>query len=443
MPEKSSAIWNKCLQIIASQINPQSFRTWFDGTEGIGSNENAILVTVKSQFVAEWLAANYAEAIANAAVSAAGEQVEVFLQYRRDTEIISVPICASNDPKTQNDAERSQFNSKYTFDTFVVGDFNRLSFMAAMAVAESPGKTKYNPLYIHGGVGLGKTHLLQAIGQFVKQNYPQKIVRYVSAERFTDRFINSLIAHTTSRFREYYRSAHVLLIDDVQSFSGKEGVQKEFFHIFNALHQSGQQIVITSDVPPSEIRGFEDRLISRFNWGLTVDMQPPEFESRVAILRKKAEADGLEMPENILSLIAQTVTSNIRELEGALIRLLAYSSIRGRDISEDLVLEVIGKPQFSPAKAIVTLEDILKGVSDYMGVSVEQLRGQKRTKRIALARQIAMYLARNLTGCSLQHIGQFFGGRDHSTVVHACKTIPEKQGEVQRLLDRITANLTR
>ena len=444
MKTDSSGIWQKCLQIIATQINPQSFKTWFEQSRQLPSDDNKLIVEVKSRFIAEWLASHYSAIILDA-VNSVDETIEsVCLAYPSNGDYSFVELKPSQTEAGAVD-RFSNLNPRYTFDTFVVGEFNRLAFMSAMAVAEAPGQTKYNPLYIQGGVGLGKTHLLQAIGHFIKQNYPDKTVLYVTSERFTDRFINSLINKTTSKFRELYRSADVLLVDDVQFFSGKEGIQNEFFHLFNALHQRGQQIVLTSDVPPSEIKGLEERLVSRFQWGLIVDLQPPEYESRVAILRKKAEADGIELPEEVLSIIAQYVTTNIRELEGTLIRLLAYASIHGVEITPRLAMEVIGTytraPQ--PVAKVVTLEEILKAVSEYFGVSADQIRSRRRTKQIALARQVAMYLARKLTGSSLAHIGKFFGGRDHATVVHACKTIAQREGEVARLVREIEKSLTK
>ncbi|MCD6596032.1 chromosomal replication initiator protein DnaA [bacterium] len=443
MSTYSTGIWQKCLQIIATQVNPQSFRTWFEQSFEIDSSDNTLTIEVKSQFIAEWLTTNYNSIIINAVQTVVENDMPVVLAYPKNHGYEHISLASSKEHARTVRDKQGHLNPRYTFDSFVVGEFNRLAFMSAMAVAESPGKTKYNPLYIQGGVGLGKTHLIQAIGHFIEQNYPEKIVRYVSTERFTDRFINSLINKTTSRFREYYRSADVLLIDDVQFFSGKEGIQNEFFHLFNALHQRGQQIVLTSDIPPSRIKGLEDRLLSRFQWGLIVDMQLPEFESRVAILRKKAEADGIELPDEILSLIAQSITSNIRELEGTLIRLLAYASIQGKDITPELTMDVIGqytRPMLQMGRKI-TLEDILNIVSEYIGVSTEQIRGKRRTKNVALARQIAMYLSRKFTGSSLKHIGQFFGGRDHSTVVHACKKIPKYKGEVERIVTQIENKL--
>ncbi len=445
MALQGGRLWQQCIQIIAAQVNPQSFRTWFEQTWEVRNDGNTLVVGVKNQFIADWLIENYAQLINDVISQVAGEGVCVKLAVPKNGQLQEIPLESCQHPQSSQPAGSSVLNPRYTFENFVVGDFNSLAHYAAMAVAENPGSTKYNPLYIHGGVGLGKTHLLHAIGHHIKQTNPSLKIILVTSERFIDLYINSLINKTTSRFNEVYRKTDVLLVDDVQFFSGKEGIQNAFFHIFNALHHKGQQIVLTSDLPPSQIKGLEERLRSRFEWGLMVDMQPPDFEGRMAILRQKAEADGIDIPEKVLSLIAQSVTSNIRELEGTLIRLLAHSSIKGCDIDEALALEVVGryrKPMFELSEKI-TLEDILQAVSRHIGVSPDLLRSKRRTQKIALARQIAMYLARKLTGSSLKHIGNFFGRRDHSTVVHACKVIPQKGGEVARLVKQIEQDLKR
>ncbi|MCD6417571.1 chromosomal replication initiator protein DnaA [bacterium] len=445
MALQGSGFWEQCLQIISARINAQSYRTWFEQTWELKYDDDAVVIAVKNQFVADWLSSNYTQLIVDIAYQVAGKEIGIKLAIPRNGgyEEILLDVHSSNDSAPSK--EVGTLNPRYTFENFVVGDFNSLAHYSAMAVADNPGGTKYNPLYIHGGVGLGKTHLLHAIGHQIKQTKPDLKVIAVTSERFIDLYITSIINKTTSRFNEVYRSADVLLVDDIQFFSGKEGIQNAFFHIFNALHHRGQQIVLTSDMPPAKIAGLEERLRSRFEWGLMVDMQQPNYEGRMAILRQKAESDGIEIPDEVLSLIAQSVTSNIRELEGTLIRLLATASIYGREIDEKLALDVIGqygRPILSLSEKI-TLEDILKIVSQHIGVSPELLRGKRRTKQVALARQIAMYLARKYTGSSLQHIGNFFGRRDHSTVVHACKIIPQKDGEVQRIVSQIESELDR
>ncbi len=445
MALQGSGFWEQCLQIISAQINAQSYRTWFEQTWEVKSDDDVIVIGVKNQYVADWLAENYSKFIIDVVSQIAGKKVAIKLAIPRNGGFEEFSLEETPDSEFTQSKDISALNPRYTFENFVVGDFNSLAHYSAMAVADKPGGTKYNPLYIHGGVGLGKTHLLHAIGHHIKQTQPQLKLIAVTSERFIDLYINSLINKTTSRFNEVYRSADVLLVDDIQFFSGKEGIQNAFFHIFNVLHHRGQQIVLTSDMPPGKIAGLEERLRSRFEWGLMVDMQPPNYEGRMAILRQKAEGDGIEISEEVLSLIAQSVTSNIRELEGTLIRLLANASIYGREIDESLALDVIGqyaKPMLEhPDK--ITLEDILQTVSHHIGVSIELLRSKRRTKKVVLARQIAMFLARKLTGSSLKHIGNFFGRRDHSTVVHACKSIPTKGGEVQRLVRQIESDLNK
>jgi len=438
------SVWIDCLRILSTKINPVSYRAWFEKTKQLSLKDSELIILTETQFIADWLAQNYASIITKTAETVTGKTLNISIAYHinehKQFEIISL----NNEPiEDKPFDENTTLNPRYNFESFVVGDFNCLAYTAAMAIAEAPGKTRYNPLYVYGGVGLGKTHLLQAIGNFIRVNKPEKVVRYISSERFTDRFVKSLMNKSTGKFKEYFRRSDILLVDDVQFFTGKETIQNEFFHIFNALHQRGQQIVLTSDVPPSQIKGLEKRLCSRFEWGLLVDLQTPEYESRVAILRQKAESDDFEIPDDVLSYIAQNVTSNIRELEGSLIRLLAYSSIQGREISLDLAIDIIQRnvPDFQSKIRDINLNDIMNIVSQHIGISPELIRSRKRTKQIAVARQIGMYLARKFTNFSLSHIGKFFGDRDHATVVHACKVIPTKSGEVARLIEKIESSL--
>ena len=288
-------LWKQCLQIIAAQINSQSFRTWFEQTWQIESEDDCVLIGVKNRFVADWLAQNYAKLILDTIENVAGNGNRVYLATPGDDGFEQILLKSGTDDSPSSQGEYGPLNPRYTFENFIVGDFNSLAHYASMAVAETPGRTKYNPLYIHGGVGLGKTHLLHAIGHHIKQTNPELNLILVTSERFINLYINSLINKTTSHFNEIYRSADVLLVDDVQFFSGKEGIQNAFFHIFNVLHHHGQQIVLTSDMPPSKIKGLEERLRSRFEWGLMIDLGPPDYEGRIAILRQKAETDGIEL----------------------------------------------------------------------------------------------------------------------------------------------------
>ncbi|RSK25435.1 chromosomal replication initiator protein DnaA, partial [Bacillus sp. HMF5848] len=316
-------------------------------------------------------------------------------------------------------------NSKYTFDTFVIGQGNRFAHAASLAVAEAPAKA-YNPLFIYGGVGLGKTHLMHAIGHYVLEHNPAAKVVYLSSEKFTNEFINSIRDNKTVDFRNKYRSVDVLLIDDIQFLAGKEQTQEEFFHTFNTLHEESKQIVISSDRPPKEIPTLEDRLRSRFEWGLITDITPPDLETRIAILRKKAKADGLDIPNEVMLYIANQIDSNIRELEGALIRVVAYSSLINKDINADLASDALKDIIPSSKPRVITIQDIQKVVSQHFNVKVEELKAKKRTRTIVEPRQVAMYLSRELTDASLPKIGEEFGGRDHTTVIHAHEKISKK-----------------
>ncbi len=326
------------------------------------------------------------------------------------------------------DAEPAQLlhlpalNPRYKFDHFVVGDSNEFSHAAAMAVAESPGETRFNPLYIYGGVGLGKTHLIQGIGHFIRETHPNLRVLYATSEKFTNDFISSLSTSTTGDFTKLYRSIDILLLDDIQFFTGKESTQVQFFHTFNTLHQNGKQIVLTSDRPPKDIQGLEERLLSRFQWGLVTDIQPPDFETRMAILKKKLETEEMTFPDDVLSYIASNVRSNIRELEGSLIRLLAFSSLRKQPVDLPLAQSIL-KDTLSAKEQPVTIEAILTQVSRSFKVPEELIKSKRKTQDVAQARQVAMYLARTLTQMSLKAIGTSLGNRDHSTVIHSVNLI--------------------
>jgi chromosomal replication initiator protein len=318
--------------------------------------------------------------------------------------------------------EQLTINDRFTFDTFVVGNSNQFAYAASKAVAESPGKTAFNPLVIYGGVGLGKTHLLQAIALHCMSSsrFARNSIIYVSSEKFTMDFIMSIQNNVINEYSKFYRSANILLVDDIQFFNGKDRTQEEFFHIFNTLHQQGKQIVLTMDNPPNTLKGLADRLINRFQWGLVTDIQPPDFETRIAILNKKAAADGVTLDPAITSYIATNITTNIRELEGSLIRLLAYSSLYGRDITLDMAMEVLGDTMRKHAP-LITIEYIQKLVAEHFGLPLNALMSNSRRKEVASARHIAIYLAKQLTDSSLKTIGLHFGGRDHSTVIHSLR----------------------
>lgn len=317
-----------------------------------------------------------------------------------------------------------KLNPRYLFESFVVGDSNQFAYAACEAVSEAPGENRYNPLFIYGGVGLGKTHLVQAIGNAVCQSNNKLRVMYVSSESFTNEFIRSLSTKSVHEFANRYRTADLLLLDDIQFFTGKESTQEQFFHTFNALHQEGKQIVLTADRPPKDILGLEERLLSRFSWGLVADIQPPSLETRVAILQKKAESDGVTVPNDVLTYIADSITSNVRELEGALVRLVAYASLRKKELTMSLAQDVLKDSIRSKSKP-VTIEQIQKEVASYFKISEEMLKSKKKTQEIVNARQVAMYLCRTLTSSSLKLIGINFGNRDHSTVIHACQQVQD------------------
>lgn len=339
--------------------------------------------------------------------------------------------------------DSSSLNSKYVFDTFVIGAGNRFAHAASLAVAEAPAKA-YNPLFIYGGVGLGKTHLMHAIGNYVLEHNPKARVLYISSEKFTNEFINAIRDNRSESFRNKYRNIDILLIDDIQFLAGKESTQEEFFHTFNALHDEQKQIVISSDRPPKEIPTLEDRLRSRFEWGLITDIQPPDLETRIAILKKKAKAENLDIPNEAIVYIANQIDTNIRELEGALIRVVAYSSLINQDITVHLAAEALKDIIPSNRPKVITIQDIMQTVGEFYGMRPEDFKARKRTKAVAFPRQIAMYLSRELTDFSLPKIGEAFGGRDHTTVIHAhekiasmLKSDPELNKIIRTLMEKI------
>ena len=364
-----------------------------------------------------------------------------------NTEPSSADEAEKSEPPVQNpfaipglkDTEvDNQLNDSYTFDRFIKGSCNRLARSAARSIAADPGETSFNPFLVYGGVGLGKTHLIQAIGNHVATHCPDKTVFYVSSERFTTEFVQSIQENRIGEFSTFYRQIDVLIVDDVQFFSGKEKTQEEFFHIFNALRQAGKQIVLSADRPPREIDGLEERLLSRFQWGLSADLKPPGLDTRTSILRRKAEDDGIDLDDEVIEFIAQSIESNIRELEGALIRLLAHATLHQLEITLDLAKEVL-HDLFQEQKATLTIDDIQRIVCEHLGVSEEQMRGQTRKRDIVRARQVAMYLAKKHTQHSLKDIGLHFGGRDHSTVIHANNTVKDRMGEDESFRDTVEA----
>ena len=430
MEVDNGKLWGECLSHLSKRLKKQSFCTWLKPTRGLPSPEGSIRVAVPNRFVADWLQEHYLGVIQESIREVTQKDFALAFHVSKDAADYHPQMSMSFDrPAKGNISARAApgemgLNRKYTFDAFVVGDSNQFAHAAALAVAEAPGRTKFNPLYMYGGVGLGKTHLAQAIGHYARDAYEGTKVLYVTSEKFTSDFINSLTSNTTQDFVNLYRNVDILLLDDIQFFAGKESTQVQFFHTFNVLYQNGKQIVLTSDRPPREIRGVEERLSSRFQQGLVTDIQPPDLETRIAILNKKAESDGITMPIEVATFIADNVTSNIRELEGSLIRLLAYASLNSKEITVDLA-KVVLKDTIRSGTREVTMHQIQKKVAASCNLPSEALCSKRKTQEIVLARQVAMYLARSLTNNSLKVIGLHFGGRDHSTVIHACTQVAE------------------
>jgi chromosomal replication initiator protein len=403
--------------------------------------EEVVRVEVPNRFFADWLEEHYMGLVRRAIEENAGRALEPIFQVAHKSPDEYEPVSTRREvppPLTTAAADECQLNPRYTFSTFVVGNSNRFAQAATMAVAEAPANA-YNPLFIYGGVGLGKTHLMQAIGQYVKEKRPDLSVYYVSSETFMNELITAIQRGSTLKFRDKYRSKDVLLIDDVQFLAGKESTQEEFFHTFNALYLAHKQIVMTSDRPPKQIATLEERLVSRFESGLVTDIQPPDLETRIAILHEKAELDGISIPNDVIHLIANSVTSNIRELEGSLVRLLAFSSLTGSEITVDLAKEVLSEFLGAP-RGPISVARIQQAVAENYGVPVEKMKARGRASQIAHARQVAMYLARELTHLSLAQVGEHFGGRDHTTVLHAQRKIAEEvahSGQTQRDVENL------
>lgn len=434
-------VWGQCLELLRESVTPQAFQTWFQPIVPLRADRKAITIQVPSQFFYEWLEEHYPQIIRNAIKRVVGEEaipIYSVLQGQDAPPPAAEIVENKAKPAGQYLGDETQLNSRYTFDSYVEGKGNQFAKAAAHAVGEAPGGTAFNPLVLYGGVGLGKTHLIQAIGNYAQSSGSAKRIRYVSSEKFTIEFINSIQNNRTSEFSQLYRNVDLLLVDDIQFFMSKERTQEEFFHTFNALHQKGKQIVLSSDRPPKELRGLEERLISRFQWGLVTEIRPPDLETRIAILQQKAEFDHLDLSMEIIEFVASNITSNIRELEGALIKLMAYASLRGVDITLDLVKMVL-KDMLVLKRKDISIEEIQHVVCTFFDIPDDLLRGKSRKKEIAFARQIAMYLCKEMTHYSLKSIGLHFGGRDHTTVIHAIRTIAElaEKGEDGRVKDMV------
>ncbi|ABS32387.1 chromosomal replication initiator protein DnaA [Clostridium botulinum] len=416
--------WEKAINIIKGELTEVSFNTWIKSINPISLENNSLKLAVPNDFTKGILESRYKDLIVNALKLLTSKKYNIDFIVTTEEKIEENQKNHNNEKSNivVNDEMSTMLNPKYTFDSFVIGNSNRFAHAASLAVAESPAKA-YNPLFIYGGVGLGKTHLMHAIGHYILHNNPKSQVVYVSSEKFTNELINSIKDDKNVEFRNKYRNIDILLVDDIQFIAGKERTQEEFFHTFNALYEANKQIIISSDRPPKEIPTLEDRLRSRFEWGLIADIQAPDFETRMAILKKKADVENLNIPNEVMVYIATKIKSNIRELEGALIRIVAFSSLTNKEISIDLASEALKDIISSKQTRQVTIDIIQEVVANYYNLKIEDLKSARRTRNIAFPRQIAMYLSRKLTDMSLPKIGEEFGGRDHTTVIHAYEKI--------------------
>lgn len=427
-------IWKACLLKIKENVSMMTYNTWFLPIKPIELIDSTLKVQIPSQFFWEWIDEHFNGLITRSITDVLGKEAKLTYVIAEDMSFIDGGETVSeNSPSqtTQIDKPKlkhpfeSNLNTRYTFDNFIKGEGNQLARAAAGAISDNPGGTSFNPLFLYGGVGLGKTHLIQAIGNQIVKNFPDKKVIYLSSDIFTVEFVESIQSNRVNEFSNFYRSMDVLIIDDIQFLIGKEKTQDLFFHIFNTLHQSRKQIILSSDKPPKDLKGLDERLISRFQWGLTADIQPPELETRIAILKRKAETYGMDVSNEILEYIATNITSNIRELEGCLIKLLASVSLSSKEITFDLAKKTVKEIATDRKTSTLTIETITRVVCEHLGVAENKIRDKTRKKEIVLARQIAMFLSKDLTLSSLKTIGLHFGGRDHSTVIHACNTIDE------------------
>lgn len=425
-------IWEKTLVVIKSELTEVSYNTWLKTLKVKGVQQDAFVLEVPNKFNKEILETRYFGLIENALKQVSGIPYHLTLVLPGSPDV-DEDVSVS---KLHDGFESPRLNPKYVFDEFVIGNSNRFAHAASLAVAESPAKA-YNPLFIYGGVGLGKTHLMHAIGHYILLQNPSAKVVYVSSEKFTNELINSIKDDKNEEFRNKYRTVDVLLVDDIQFIAGKERTQEEFFHTFNALHDANKQIILSSDRPPKEIPTLEDRLRSRFEWGLITDIQPPDFETRIAILRKKAETEHIDISNDVLSFIAKNIKSNIRELEGALTKILAYSSLTNRSINIDLANEALKDIVKSDRPKQINSDLIKDVVAAFYNMNVEEFDSKRRTRSISFPRQIAMYLCREMTDMSLPRIGEEFGGRDHTTVIHAYDKITNDLKENEDLKRRI------
>ena len=421
-------IWTKTTKQIRTLLNTETYNLWFSSVQPVSLNQSSITLEVPNEFSEVWLKDNYMDLLQDALAAASGRKLNIKFKVADGNGEATLPAKSSRSKKTAPKKVSEGdliFNPRNTFDTFVVGNNNSFAHAAAMAVAQQPGKA-YNPLFLYGGTGLGKTHLLHAVGQHVAANKKGAKVSYVSSEKFTNDYIAAIQDNQLVKFRKKYRQTEVLLIDDIQFLAGKERIQEEFFHTFNALHEAHKQIVLTCDRPASEIQNLEHRLVSRFEWGLVTDLQPPDVETRLAILRNKVKSMGVEIPEDVLAFLANRIRTNIRRLEGALIRVASYAHLTGKDLTNDVVENLLREILQEEGRHTITIEVIQKKVAEKFDLRMADMTSKRRPENIAFPRQIAMFLSRQLTEHSLSAIGEAFGGRDHGTVLHACRLVKDR-----------------
>jgi len=474
MTKKAATVWDNCLLFIKDNIKPQAFKTWFEPIKPVKISGDVLTIQVPSKFFFEWLEEHYIKLLRVALVRELGENAKLVYDVRMENTYSNrqphtVKFPSSNKkpfnsqggsipfeidkrelknpfviPGLQKVKIESQLNPNYNFENFIEGDSNRLARSASLAVSNKPGGTSFNPLLIYGGVGLGKTHLAQAIGVRIKERYPEKTVLYISAEKFTQQFIDSVKGNTRNDFIHFYQMIDVLIVDDVQFLSGKSGTQDVFFHIFNHLHQNGKQVILTSDKAPVDMQDIEQRLLSRFKWGLSAELIAPDYETRISILENKMFRDGVEIPDEIVEYIAKNIKTNVRELEGVLISLIAQASFNRKEFTLALTKQIVDK-FVKNTKKEVSIDYIQKVVSKYFEMDVSTLQSKTRKRHIVQARQLAMFFAKRMTKASLASIGSQIGSRDHATVLHACKTVDnltETDKQFRKYVDELTKKLT-
>ncbi len=451
MTLSATEVWTRLLDRARQELPEQTFKTWLEPTEPLALEGNLLIIGAPDQFAADWNESKHAELLSSLAPIALGHPMAVSFRVHEERKtrnqmdffVAPPPTAAAPQPRQKNGGINAHLSDRYTFDHFVIGKSNELAAAAAHAVSQAPGKV-YNPLFLYGDTGLGKTHLMQAVAHDVLERHPETRITFIGSELFTNELVASIQGRTTQEFRRRYRETDLLLVDDVQFLKGKEATQEEFFHTFNALYEAGRQIILTSDRPPAEIPGLEARLVSRFQWGMVADIELPDFEHRIAILRNKALIDHLEMtiPDDVIRFVAEHVRSSVRELEGSIIKLLAYASLKHREITVDVAREAL-RDKLRPGEAAagsssgLSVDAIQSAVSREWGVTPEGLRSKTRTKALTAPRQVAMYLMRELLSMQLVEIGGAFGGRDHSTVIHSLERVTTSMREEPTFAQRV------